>query len=71
MSLKSMFLQIATNGKVIDVCEISSVTLYIIVIDNTIATCTLSEHTPTNIQNAVLSVERDVSKVQEIKLKNL
>ena len=66
-----MFLQIATNGKVIDVCEIGSVTLYIIVVDSTIATCTLSEHTPTNIQNAVLTVERDISTVQEIKLKNL
>lgn len=66
-----MFLQIATNGKVIDVCEIGSITLYIIVVDNIIATCTLSEHTPTNIQNAVLLVERDISTVQEIKLKNL
>lgn len=71
MSLKSMFLQIATNGKVIDVCEIGSITMYIIVVDNIIATCTLSEHTPTNIQNALLLVERDISTVQEIKLKNL
>lgn len=71
MTLKSMFLQIATNGKVIDVCEIGSITLYIIVVDNIISTCTLSEHTPTNIQNAVLLVERDISTVQEIKLKNL